>query len=303
MLRHCGRFIVVVAFNALLIGPLQAWIATSDPAAQWRGAKVMPKDGCVVKVGNKEINSQTWRLPWTVYDADGQRLRVGERERGWVERGQVLTLDEAVPYFTDAIRRNPQDWWAYYHRAMTWQNKGDLDQAVADFNQIIRINPTATSYGDRAYAWWLKKDLDKALADYNEAVRLDPKSVWAYTSRGEIWCAKQEYDKAIADFDQVILLDPNYVRAFLDRGRALSSKKEYDRAVASFDEAIRLDPSRCFRFRRPRHRLVLQEGIRPGDRRLQRSHPPRSQFAVGLYRPRDRLELQEGLRPGDRRLE
>ena len=41
-------------------------------------------------------------------------------------------------------------------------------------------------------------ELDSAMADYNEAIRLDP-SAHAYGNRGNVWFAMQEYDKALAD--------------------------------------------------------------------------------------------------------
>ena len=56
-----------------------------------------------------------------------------------------------------------------------------------------------------------------------------------------------------------------------------TTKKDYDKAIADFDEAIRLDPKDRRRLRQPGRCLVRQEGVRQGDRRLQRGHPARSQ--------------------------
>ena len=57
------------------------------------------------------------------------------------------------------------------------------------------------------------------------------------------------------------------------------------------------------RLRQPRHRLAGQEGVRQGDRRLQRGHPTRPQLRQRLRQPWQRLGRQEGVRQGDRRLQ
>jgi multidrug efflux pump subunit AcrA (membrane-fusion protein) len=41
---------------------------------------------------------------------------------------------------------------------------------------IELVNPIATSFHNRGSAWSAKGDLDRAIADYNEAIRLDPKN-------------------------------------------------------------------------------------------------------------------------------
>ena len=57
-----------------------------------------------------------------------------------------------------------------------------------------------------------KCETDDALADYNEAVRIDPKSAKAYDYRGIACFAKKDYDMAIADYSEAIRLDPKIVR-------------------------------------------------------------------------------------------
>src|SRR5579871_17405 len=66
----------------------------------------------------------------------------------------------------------------------------------------------AEFYFDRARAWRAKGDLDRAIADDDQAIRLDPKYAIAHYNRGNAWFAKGDFDRAIADYDQAIRLDP-----------------------------------------------------------------------------------------------
>ena len=65
---------------------------------------------------------------------------------------------------------------AYYNRGIAWQAKGQLDEAIADYSEAIRLNPKfVRAYYNRGIAWNAKGESDKAIADYNEAIRLNPK--------------------------------------------------------------------------------------------------------------------------------
>ena len=55
-------------------------------------------------------------------------------------------------------------------------NKGDDDEAIADYSESSRLNPKdADAYNNRGNAWSNKGDYDKAITDYNEAIRLEVK--------------------------------------------------------------------------------------------------------------------------------
>ena len=74
---------------------------------------------------------------------------------------------------------------AYNNRGLAWRDKGDLDRAIADYNEAIRLDPKyAFAYNNRGFAWRAKGDLDRAIADYTEAIRLEPKNAAYYRNRG-----------------------------------------------------------------------------------------------------------------------
>jgi len=70
------------------------------------------------------------------------------------------------------------------------------------------------AYFNRGDAWYEKGEYDKAIADYTEVIQLNPKNLNAYLIRGDTWLEKGEYDKAIADYTEVIRLDPKNVGAY-----------------------------------------------------------------------------------------
>jgi tetratricopeptide (TPR) repeat protein len=131
---------------------------------------------------------------------------------------------------------------AYQQRAFLRMQAGDYDGALSDFNDAIRLEPTAWSYIGRADVWQLTNDRDRAIADFSEAIRLEPGNVRAFSGRAANWVVKKEFDRAIADFDKVIRLQPKDASLRVDRGDVWQRKGDLDRAIADYDEALRLDP-------------------------------------------------------------
>ncbi|MEZ4662046.1 MAG: tetratricopeptide repeat protein [Caldilineaceae bacterium] len=107
------------------------------------------------------------------------------------------------------------------------QRPGELDAAIADYDQAIALNPEdATAYNNRSIARRdLPGELDAAIADYDQAIALNPQYATAYNNRGNA-CDQGELDAAIADYDQAIALNPQYANAFIGRGNARSDQGE-----------------------------------------------------------------------------
>jgi len=65
-----------------------------------------------------------------VDQVNGDRFLVKYKgTQGWINRSDVIHIDEAIDFFTNAIRRNPtaRD---YACRGVAWSNKGEFDAAI-----------------------------------------------------------------------------------------------------------------------------------------------------------------------------
>jgi tetratricopeptide (TPR) repeat protein len=159
-------------------------------------------------------------------------------------------LDSAISDLNEAIRLDPKNASvAYNDRGLSYNDKGEHDRAISDYNEAIRLDPKfAIAYNNRGLSYNHKGEHDRAISDYNEAIRLIPKFVNAYNNRGAAYVKKGEHDRAISDLSEAIRLDPKYAIAYVNRGIAFREKGDLDRALQDIEAALRLDPKHSYAY-------------------------------------------------------
>ena len=129
------------------------------------------------------------------------------------------------------------------NRGIDKAKNGDLDGAIADFDQAMKLNPKDDApYYNRAQARRLKNDTAGAIADYTKAIELGSTNPAAYNNRGNARAETNDRDAAIADYTRAIELKPDYARAYYNRAVARKDNGDASGAAADFKRARQLDP-------------------------------------------------------------
>lgn len=160
-------------------------------------------------------------------------------------RGKLFTVAVSlgVAFAGNALAQSRDENWK-----ICANDSADPDLKIAGCTAIVQsghetAENAAIAYYDRGTAYDDKDQLDRAIADYSHAIRIKPDYANAYRNRGRAYGRTGRYDDAIADFDRAIKLDPNDVGAYSNRGFASYYKGLYDRAIRDENEAIRLAPN------------------------------------------------------------
>jgi tetratricopeptide (TPR) repeat protein len=175
-------------------------------------------------------------------DADNHRLR--EWGKRLVEGAQG---DNLASYLTCLINDGRLDKVhlvvAYEERGVAFRLLSRYDDALADFNRAIELDPEdAWAISLRGAIYHDLGHYDEAFADASRAVELRPKSAQYITSRGEVRMHLDQYDDALADFSRAIELNPKYARAFAHRGDLHKYLRHYEESLADYNRAIELAP-------------------------------------------------------------
>ncbi len=113
--------------------------------------------------------------------------------------------------------------------------------AVIQAGQQMLVQLVA-AYNNRGVALRSNGEIDRAIEDYDQAIRLKPDYYIAINNRGVALMNKGELDRAIVDFDRTIQLKPDYFAAFHNRAEAFGRKGLFERAITDYDVIIKIDP-------------------------------------------------------------
>jgi tetratricopeptide (TPR) repeat protein len=160
---------------------------------------------------------------------------------------QSPSVDALISDCTAAIKEPPTGFAtrsvAFRHRGTAHMSKGELDRAIQDFDQAIKLEPAAGSYERRGVAYWQKGEIDRAIQDFDQALKIKPDFAIAFESRGGAYLDKVDYERAIQDLDKAIQLDPKRVFALYLRSIVKREKGDIAGADQDMKKARSIDRS------------------------------------------------------------
>ncbi|MBU6453280.1 MAG: tetratricopeptide repeat protein [Cyanobacteria bacterium REEB67] len=124
----------------------------------------------------------------------------------------------------------------------------------------VRLHPkSATAYLERGNARFLDSDIDLAMSDFNQAIKLDPHCARAYIGRYFVYCAHRQFAQALAQLKKVYeIAPPDIAMDALNLQATLH--KEIDQFPEALAEYTRVIKSNHFSKRRLSY-VYLERGI------------------------------------------
>jgi tetratricopeptide (TPR) repeat protein len=152
-------------------------------------------------------------------------------------------LDEAMADQEEALRIEPAHALALMEKSLVHFGQNDPGEGFRSLDELasVRPNDPETFFG-RAEAHRHMGQNAKAIEDYNRSIILDSHFVDAYIGRGEALNALEKFDKATGDFNKADYLQPKYPYAICMRGWSFYHRGEFANAIADFNQVLHLEP-------------------------------------------------------------
>jgi tetratricopeptide (TPR) repeat protein len=118
----------------------------------------------------------------------------------------------AVEYLNKALALRPSSTEVIYARGLFYQESGDIDRAVADYNKILEIDP---NYKDAYYNLGYievnyRKNYQKGIEFFTKAIEKDKYYAQAFYNRGYCYEMLGDKQKAMADYKSALENAPKY---------------------------------------------------------------------------------------------
>jgi tetratricopeptide (TPR) repeat protein/serine/threonine protein kinase len=119
---------------------------------------------------------------------------------------------------------------------------GQFDEAIAVLDQAIKLNPKPPFLANRGNVRLMRGELQRAVEDFGEALRLDPKYTRAWALRGQARLRQGQFDDATTDLDRALELEPGFYETLLLRAIANLGGERVDAARRDLEQVARDRP-------------------------------------------------------------
>lgn len=133
----------------------------------------------------------------------------------------------------------------YFNKACILHNRGNILEAIENFKQSIRYNPTSKAHYWLACAYGLQGRYQAAIDQCVLATDIDPDHGNPYNDIGSYLINLERFDEAVEWFDkaQNALFNAYRFYPFYNLGRIAEINGEWEEAIICYSKALELKPS------------------------------------------------------------
>jgi FKBP-type peptidyl-prolyl cis-trans isomerase 2/predicted negative regulator of RcsB-dependent stress response len=154
--------------------------------------------------------------------------------------GKDLSLDIELIEIEETNISKAHD---YYDQGITFQDRGQQDEAIQSYQKAIELNPGfAPAYYNLGVAFHKKGQPDQAILCYQLATGFNPNYAEAYHNLGIVLKEKGKLDEATTCFEVALQSKPTYAGAYYNLGNILVAKGKFDEALSYYRKTIDLNP-------------------------------------------------------------
>jgi TonB family protein len=151
-----------------------------------------------------ELDNFSQNFNQCAFDATQEALRLDPKHAvALALRGSLFyakrDYDAALNDLNESLRLDQKNFQAFRYRSRIFEEKNMPDQAIEDLSKVINLNASHFDYAARGNLYLKKGDLEKALQDFTEAIRIKPDYQYHYSKRAEIYRRLGKNAQAEAD--------------------------------------------------------------------------------------------------------
>ncbi len=184
-----------------------------------------------------------WRLVYFDYDAV-IFLQVTSENTPLIEKF-AIDLNKWQPKKLDIYKLGPANIipHQHYYRAYTLETLEFYDQALAELEEAVKINPSYAQAHDlsgKIYAG--RKDFQMAFEHFRLAVFNSPYNKDTRFNLALSYFDLGQYEGAVKQYEAIIQLWPEDPKGFFFLAKSYATNKQYEKAMGTLKKAQQLDP-------------------------------------------------------------
>ncbi len=153
--------------------------------------------------------------------------------------------DEAIEYLNRSLSLDPRNYLAYNARGLATAMKGNLPEAVKDYEKCLELAPDFSEARNNLGSVYQELGfVDKAEAEFLKVVndRAYPTKELPNYNLARLYFTRGDLDQALAYDEAAIKLNVRFAMAYNLKGLILEKQDRLDAAIDSFKQAVKTVP-------------------------------------------------------------
>ncbi len=220
-------------------GPALKVLAATAPIRQLRPGTLFLLGNALVEVNDRPSAFDLLRKAQREYPAD---LMLNET-LAWLytQTPQPFQYDEAARFYTAALAIRPHSAYLHQRLGSVLSLKGLNQDAIGELSKAIELDPKLLLAWSQRASLLLAMNRPEAIADFSQLIKLEPGAL-RWLQRGNAYATRGQWDKARADFSHALEVDPKFWDAYTPRSKVRAVLGQWDKAAADLDVALKHFP-------------------------------------------------------------
>jgi tetratricopeptide (TPR) repeat protein len=233
-----------LGFFLLMLAPVLGFVATNYRTMTWSMDHLdyLPMIG-IAALAVMVLGAIAQQIPTSLRLPGAVFVGVIMAALAWESHGYAGLYADQEVLLTYTLKNNPLAWPANYNLGLVMLNSDRVDQAIAQFQQALKLEPGYPAAHDSLGNAFLRENrLDEAREQYQEALDLRPKYAKAHYNMGDLLKKMGHLDEAAAQYEEAVKLNPDLYQARYNWGNVLLSTGHPAEAIEQYRAALEIAP-------------------------------------------------------------
>ena len=159
------------------------------------------------------------------------------------ELGNKGQYDEAIAAWKELVATNPDDTRIHNNLGAALALRGRYVEAIPEYEKALELNPQYHAiHNNLGRALLAAGRPDEAILSFEKGLQYYPESAELHDHLGLALASRGRIDEAESEFDKALEINPNYADAHRNLDRALAMTGQLDQAIPHFEKAIEINP-------------------------------------------------------------
>ncbi|HEU5167243.1 MAG TPA: tetratricopeptide repeat protein, partial [Chitinophagaceae bacterium] len=200
--------------------------------------------------------SRAYSARATLFRRDANKLRNEADQAKNAKREQEANLkyaeanknfQQAIDYYTEAVKLNAIDHESYNNRANIYMDQNKFDNALVDYKEALAVKPNYYVALDNMGALFARRGMfDSALYYFTKVLEQKSDYKPTYSNRAITFMSLKRYDEAIKDWQRFLSYQPNDPDVMNTIGECYRMLGKNQEALGFINTAIQLNPQAVF---------------------------------------------------------